>query len=274
MTSPGSNIVRSVRDVLREVRYSVRREAGLIDETLNVLGDELRANAPPFVPLSQPPVLRLTDALFGSLEKAAVLAFAPERTGAAYPYLEPVSHFVIFEGGRRKLDGAAFVQAQHRFARDLLHGFGVENLLLSEQAIEAARQRLESQHGELVAALSSRAVRRLTPGERDARVRFCAAAAVMMNDARPIRRLDLPRHRSASAPLVQAPNLYCFALMALATALVSTAELDPRSGTADAVEAAAAVTEARFARFSAAVTQRDPVAALAREFEAVLPYLP
>lgn len=274
MTSPASNIVRSVKDVLREMRYSVRREAGLIDKTLDALGGELRGKASPFMPLSEPPVLRLTDAFFGSLEKAATLAFAPERTGIAYPYLRPVSAFVTIETGQRKLVAADFVQAHYRFARDLLHELGVENLLLSEQAIETARQRLEARHSDLVAALSGCPVKQLPATERASRVQFCAATAVIMNDVRPIRRLDLPMGKGASAHLFLAPNLYCFTLMALATAIVSTTALDRDTSLTDVMEAANTVTDARFKRFSAAMASRDPVAALAREFQAVLPYLP
>lgn len=274
MHSPANTIVLSLKDAFREMRYSVRREAGLIDKTLDTLGGDLRAKATSFLPLSETPVLRLTDAVFGRLEKAATLAFAPELSTTAYPYLKPVSAFVMPLEGRRKLADADFVQAQYRFARDVLHELGVENLLLSEQAVETARQMLQARHAELLACISDRPAEALPPTERSARIRFCAAIAHALNAARPIRRLDLPMGKEPSRHLLLSPNLYCFTLTALATAIVSITPLGPDTGLADVVEAANTVVDVRFARFSAAMGSRDPVGALTREFKAVLPYLP
>ena len=274
MNSPASTIVLSVKDAFREMRYSVRREAGLIDKTLDALGGDLRAKASPFLPLSETPILRLTDAVFGSLEKAATLAFAPERPKTGYPYLKPVSALLRTTEGHRRLADAEFVQAQYRFARDVLHELGVENLLLSEQAVETARQMLDARHADLIAAVSDGPVKDLSATERAARVRLCAAIAHTLNAARPIRRLDLPMGKEPSQHLFLSPNLYCFTLTALATAIVSVTTLGPDTGLADVLEAANTVVDVRFARFSAAMSSRDPLGALTREFQAVLPYLP
>ena len=274
MQSPSSTIVLSMRDAFREMRYSVRREAGLIDKTIDALNSDLRARAPTLPAVPTLPVLRLADAVFGRLEKAANRAFSPERGEGPYAELRPVSDLVTSDSGQRRLKAAEFVLCQYRLAHAVLTGLGVGNLVLSEQAIETARQTLDLRQADLIGAVTEASVRMLTPAERAARVRFCAALTQGLAGARPIRRLDPPLGDDASKHLLLSPNLFCFAATGLALAIVSTRDLEPDCTAADVVEAALTVVDIRFARLSAAMSSRDPIAGLAREFESVLPHLP
>ncbi|HEX4765865.1 MAG TPA: hypothetical protein VH414_06265 [Lichenihabitans sp.] len=281
--SPGI-LVLSVREALREMRFAVRHEAGMIDRTIDAVGGSLKARAGSAtadlpglhralraIPTPGSSVLRLADAVFGRIEKAAVRAFSPDQDPRLYGSLGSVSTLVRPEAGVRRLDEGAFVRRHYRLAHDLLRTLGVVNLLLSEQAIGDACQRVQATNGDLAAVVSDRAADDLSATERAQRVGLCAAMALALERARPIRRLDLGSGKTTAQHLLLAPNLYVFSLIGLAEAVVSTA---PPQDAAEVIEAAGTVVDVRFARIAAAVRARDPLAALTREFMAVVPHLP
>ncbi len=281
--SPGM-FVLSMREALREMRFALRHEAGMLDRTIDALGGTLKAKARSAtadlphlnralraIPTPESSVLRLTDAVFGRIEKAAVRALAPDQDPPPYGSLGSVSALMRPDGGMRRLDESVFVRRHYRLAHDLLRNLGVVNLLLSEQAIGDACQRVGATNGDLIAVVSDRAGADLSATERAQRVGLCAAMALALERARPIRRLDLGSGKTTAQHLLLAPNLYVFSLIGLAEAVVSTA---PPQDAADVIEAAGTVVDVRFARFSAAVRARDPLAAMTREFMAVVPHLP
>ncbi len=278
--------VLSVREALREMRFAVRHEAGMIDRTIDAVGGGLKAKARSAtadlphlrralgaIPTPESSVLRLADAVFGRIEKAAVRALAPDQDPRPYGSLGSVSTLIRPEDDVRRLDEGAFVRRHYRLAHDVLRSLGVVNLLLSEQAIGNACHRLQAVHGDLVAAVSDRAAADLSATERTQRVGLCAAVALALEQARPIRRLDLGSSKTAAQHLLLAPNLYIFTLIGLAEAVVSTTA-STEDAAADVIDAAGTVVDVRFTRITAAVRARDPLAALTREFMAVVPHLP
>jgi hypothetical protein len=267
------------KDTLRKIRYTVRREAGLLDRTLDVIGSEFGAKSLPFHVLPEKPVLHLSDAVFGRLERAAKAALhEPEEHGILLAPLKPVSSLLRNSALNDHARGPAdFVTVLYRYSRHLLSGLPVENFYISEHAIESARQNVQSRHGALISSVSgfNQSVEELPAEALELQVQLCAALACEIEAARPIRRLDLSRKTSVpSQQLATSPNVFCAAAIGLAMAVASTRHSAVTMRASEVLDTAKLVTEARFARFSAAIEADDAVQRLAGEFMRVLPHLP
>lgn len=278
MRRPGITLLQA-RDTLRKIRYTVRREAGLIDRTLDAIGSELGARRTlPFHLLPEKPVLQFSDAVFGSLEKAARIALQePGELRVLSGPVKPISALFSDTSLNNYARGPSdFVTILYRYIRHLLKGMPVENVYVSEHAIEAVRQSLQSRYSALVAEVSD-AGRSAAADPRDfeRQVELCAALACEIDMARPIRRFDVVQAADApSQPTVNSPNRFCALAIGLALAIASKRPAPVTMKTSDILESSGLVAQARFSQFTAAMDSRSPVQALTRELARVLPYLP
>ena len=74
--------------------------------------------------------------------------------------------------------------------------------------------------------------------------------------------------------LVGSPNAYCFTVLGLATAIMSTGDESELPEADEIMDSVKAVVDLRFARFAEALAAERPEDALALEFGEVLPFLP
>lgn len=248
----------AVKDQLRNVRYQIRRSA------------EGAAQKPYwFTPHVPRPVALAADSVFSQVEAAAT-AFLPEheRQTGALPFPRPVTAYL----GREPDDANRAVSEIYYALKGLLRRFGLGVFLVSEQAVDEALSSVKSRHAPLVEVVrdgSRPAVER-----SEATVRLCAALAAELAAARPIREAIVsPGEEPAPKNLSRAPNHYCALTVGLAIALASKMEPNPVDADALIVSSDLAV-DARFAELSAALESAHPAAALAREFSAMIPFLP
>ena len=273
------DILLSVKDVVRNLRYAIRSEAGpALTAARGDIGPRAaRDHSRPHKALRRHRLAKFVDRLFTEVESDA-LALSPRRErlhDAIFP--RPVTAY--FAGLHRPDDESAerlFARAHYQAAKALLRGYGLDNVLIFEYAIDRARDALLRQHANLVAGACDPSV---SPTDAKARaycVRLSAALTCALVAARPIKEID-PRRGASGAPrhLVASPNAWCFIAAGLSTAIASLQEESAsRATSAEIVESACAITDVRFARFSAALEAGDPVDALTAEFNEVLPFLP
>jgi len=168
-------------------------------------------------------------------------------------------------------EGRAFAADVHEALIRLLRRFGGEPFWIAASAIQEARRRLIERNAEL---LDAAARSDLASDERlEAVSRATAVLAVAIAEARPIKGLqasgdpdEQPRN------LLLAPNAYCALVIGLSIAILTLS-----GETADpyvVVGSADMAVDAAFAKLSTALRARDPAAALAKEFSALLPLLP
>jgi hypothetical protein len=274
------DILLSVKDVVRNLRYAIRSEAGA---ALTVArGDIGPRGAPdrsrPHKARRRHRLAKFVDRLFTEVESDALGLVSPRRErlhDAIFP--RPVTAY--FAGLHRHDDEAAerlFARAHYHAAKALLRGYGLDNVLIFEHAIDRARDALLGQHADLVASACDLSV---SPADAKARadwVQLSAALTCALVAARPIKEID-PRRGASATPrnLIASPNAWCFVATGLSTAIASLQEESASPATsAEIVESACAITDMRFARFSAALEAGDPVDALTAEFNEVLPFLP
>lgn len=92
MRPPSPLPLLRAKDTFRKIRYTLRREADLIDRTLGALGSEFGPRALPLDILPKQPVLHLSDAVFGPLERAAKIVLQePEERGTVSAPIKPIS---------------------------------------------------------------------------------------------------------------------------------------------------------------------------------------
>lgn len=249
-------LVLAVKDQLRNVRYQIRRSA-------EGYGPHRFA---PHVPR---PVALAAASVFSQVEAAAT-ALLPENEhqSGALAFPQSISAYFGPEGEKAN----ALVPEIYYALKGLLRRFGLEVFLVSEQAVDEAVGALKARSGGLanVAIDASRS----TSERADATVRLCAALAVELVAARPIREaVTSAPGDSAPRNLSRAPNDYCALVVGLAIALASKG--DSSVGDLDALIASADLAvDARYAELSAALSSAEPVSALARQFAAMLPFLP
>jgi hypothetical protein len=274
------DILLSVKDVVRNLRYAIRSEAG--PALTAARGDIGPRGAPdrstPRKARRRHRLAKFVDRLFTEVESDALGLVSPRRErlhDAIFP--RPVTAY--FAGLHRHDDEAAerlFARAHYHAAKALLRGYGLDNVLIFEHAIDRARDALLGQHADLVASACDLSV---SPADAKARadwVQLSAALTCALVAARPIKEID-PRRGASATPrnLIASPNAWCFVATGLSTAIASLQEESASPATsAEIVESACAITDMRFARFSAALEAGDPVDALTAEFNEVLPFLP
>jgi hypothetical protein len=261
-----NTLVHSLRDQVRGVRYSIRAEAQAPGSAFPIVHQALD-----FGPLAMvnsmigTPAIRLADGLFSHVEHVAtdLMQKVDGRAESAFPC--PIGDFVPRSGEPERLD---FASTAHREVSRMLCGYGAQNMLVSEHALDSAWRQLFARHGDLVWS----AVQNRGRPDDDAQVLACASLAVEFSRARPIQRVDLLRDRhDGPRHLMLAPNLYCGLVIGLATAICT---VKPREDPSAVMESADATVDARFERWKRASESRTAAQAVADEFKAVLPYLP
>lgn len=279
MTKSASARFLQTRDTFRKIRYTVRREAALIDQTLNVIGSGIGASSLPFNFLPKEPVLQISDAVFGRLERAAKAALQePHASGIMSLAMKPVgsllSNSLFTSNSGTQVD---FVTVLYHYTRYLLSGLPVANFYVSEHAVEFARQSLRSRHSILISEVigAGSANERSSAETDEKKVRLAAALACEFDAARPIRRLDPVQAMNApSQQLTDSPNQFCAIAIGLATAVASTRPSAVTARASEILDITRLVTDARFKGFSAAIRSDHPDQRLAGEFRRVIPYLP
>ena len=272
------DIVLSVKDAVRNLRYAIRSEAR--SPIMVWPGDPKAKHA--YARSSsrgrrRSRVAKLVDSVFTEVESGALSLVSPKRDiGHDIVFPRPVTAY--FGHGHPSRDEAAerlFARTHYHAVKALLSGFELRNMLIFEHAIGRARDSVLRRHGDLVHRVSDASAAAMTEEVRTDRVRLCAALTCGLVEARPIKEIDFASH-AASPPrgLVTSPNVYCFTVTGLATAIASV--LDPAAlpRAAEIDESVTAVVDVRFGRFAAALEAEEPVEALAQEFNEVLPFLP
>jgi hypothetical protein len=273
------DIVLSVKDAMRNLRFAIRSEAatasfrdfgesGHGSAASRPLGPEARRRSR---------VARLVDKVFTEVETGTLAFVSRDRDSArslAFP--RPITDYFAARTPRRD-DGAErlFARTHYQAAKALLRSFGLTNTLISEHAVGRARDEIMSRHNDLISRLSTSPIALDETRNSDDRTRLCAAATAALVAARPIKEVDFAQ-RSHTAPraFVSAPNVYCFIVLGLATAIASTTKDVSGSQPRDIIESANSVVDLRFPRFAEALQSEKPVEALTREFDEVLPFLP
>ncbi len=277
MRRPSITFLRA-RDTLRKIRYTVRHEAGLIDRTLGAIGSGFVPRSLPFQLLPEKPVLQFSDAVFGSLEKAARIALQePGELRVLSGPVKPISFLLSDTSLNNYARGPSdFVTIIYRYVRHLLRSMPVENVYVSEHAIEFVRQNLQSRYGSLIAEIVE-ADRTKFPEVKnfERQVELCAALACEIDMARPIRRFDAVQAASpASQAMMESPNRFCAVVIGLAVAIASKRPAAVTMKTSEILESSGLVAQARFPQFTEAMDSSSPVQALTEEYARVLPYLP
>ena len=87
--------------------------------------------------------------------------------------------------------------------------------------------------------------------------------------------MDLTANAASAATLALADlNAHCFLTVGIATAVVSVTRLPAEVIVEEIMDSAELVAAVRHDQFAAALQKPDPADRLAREFAAVVPYLP
>ena len=257
-------VVLAVKDEMRGVRYrlgeGVRR------------GRQLAAEGGPLTVLE--PMAAVADVVVSGFEAAASALFDGAKRSlshSAFPL--PIESY--FDPARGEGENArAFAVVVYAALRGLLRGFGAEACLIQELAIDAAWNDVRRRRRGLIASVVE-AGEAASPASRKADVlALSAALALALAERRPIKQLTFGADESRRPKhLLLSPNFYCATAIGLATAIASSAAQERRLDKAEIVAAADAGVDARFSRLIAAARAREPVAALAAEFAAVMPYL-
>jgi hypothetical protein len=272
------DILLSVKDVVRNLRFAIRSEAG---QALTA-GPGDMAQRPgwdrsrPRKARRRHRLAKFVDRLFTEFESDALALVSPRRErlhDAIFP--QPVTaYFGELHHRPKEAAERLFARAHYHAVKALLRGYGLDNVLIFEHAIDRARDAVMRQHADLIARACNSSASPADSKARDERVRLSAALTCALVMARPIKEID-PGRAASAAPrhLIASPNAWCFIAAGLSTAIASLQE-DSSATSPEIVESARAITDVRFTRFAAALEAGDPVEALAAEFNEVLPFLP
>jgi hypothetical protein len=262
------DLVLSLKDQIRTLRYSLRSEAEAPGSAL----PEAYRNVD-FGPLGTvgamigTPVIRMADGLFTQVEHVTLglLEGPPART--VFP--RPVTDYF----GRGE-DKPAFTQDLYRESKALLRRHGARQALVSEHSMEDLRNEIGARHRDLIGTALARRQSAASDERDDSTVKLCAAIAAGFARVRPIQKLDLLGTPDLARHLMIAPNCYCGLVLGLSIAIATTRPQARDLDSLELIESADAVVDARFDRFKVALDGKDAVMGLAREFETVLPFLP
>ena len=272
------DILLSVKDAVRNLRYAIRSEAVSVAGPGDARPREARDRFRLRQGRRRHRVAGFVDRVFTEVESGA-LAFVSPKRDRRHEIIFPQPVAVYFTSARRQDEETPerlFARAHYHAVKAQLRGFGLRNALIFEHAIGRARDAVLLRHADLVVRACARSAPPDDEDTRASKVRLCAAITCALVAARPIKEIDLRAdHPSAPLGLVTSPNGFCFTAAGLSTAIASLQdEAALPSVAAEIVESANAVADLRFARFAAALEAGDPVEALTFEFNTVLPFLP
>lgn len=260
----------TVKDVLREIRYAARKEVRLLDRGQAALqallsGAEVRPDdgrPGRLYELSRRfanPVGRMAQRLIEGHSVASTLDAN---------FLLPIS--VSLAALAADENDALFAGSVYRSGTSCLDKMGIRNVYMSEQRIQRAARPVARRHAEWLKRAAAGGT-----GNDERRMHIVADATQAIIAAQPIKRVDRSTQPAPALSLALADlNAHCFLTVGIATAVVSGPGVPADAGVAEIMESAELVAAARFDRFAAALKDRDPVAGLARELAAVVPYLP
>ncbi len=256
--------VLSVKDQLRKLRYTIRNEANAVPTgAIEFVGDV--AGRPHRI-LEGNLVAKITDEMLSFTETVARSLIAPEgNAGLTFP--KPIYAFLGEDCGVT----SDFTHDCYDFVKYVLQHAGARNALVLEHLIETGRRQLLARHGDLLRRDFGDPAFNRPEFAADAAA-ACAAIVVHLTAVRPILKLELSGTPQAPRHFLLSPNIFCFAVIGLATLVLSlrTEALDP----AEVIESAMAAVDARFSRIAGALKTSEPVQALAQEFELIAPHLP
>ena len=258
MVSMASDLALTVKDVLRGIRFAARVQARQFDKQQAALEALVLGGA------AQARAGRIYD-LAGTL--ARPVGKVAERICDGGPAPVPEDEFLLpisqSLGALAANDGDMRLAASlYRCASHCLDRLGVHNVQMSEQSIVRAARPLAVRHR---AALKSADV--------DRRLHIVADVTRALVAAQPVKRAERGDQAADTAALADL-NEHCFLAAGLATAVASVPGLPPGTRASDVLESAELAVAARHDRLSAALKQPDAATALAREFAAIVPFLP
>ena len=249
MRRSADQVLHAIRDGIRTMRYTIRAEVETPGAALpkSVASIDLA----PFIAMGSvvgTPALKAMDGLLTQVESLASDVIKPHGKATAYPAAL----------GAFFAEDMSFSDLLYDPYKRILQAKGARNTLLSEHAFDEAQDLFRARHGD------------------DGRTRIAqtrAGLTLALAEARPIRKLDLHDGQGSAPGFMLAPNTYCAAAVGLVTALV-TRDPSLRAEIEAVQESVESVVNARFDRFKRAMTGKAPVADLAEQFEALLPFLP
>ena len=268
------DIVLSVKDAVRNLRYALRSEAGY--RFLPAVGSVAHHSRRAIEVSRRQRIAGLVDRVFTDVESGALALISTNRGGSRIVFPRPVWAY-FGDAGSRSEEAAErlFVRAHYQVAKDLLHKFGARNILIFEHVMSRARDAVLARHGDLVRSVRASAAMFFDEESSLDRTRLCAAITCCLVKARPIKEAELNDTASGLPQgLVASTNAFCFLVTGLATAVVSREEGPEPLDLAEILASAVSVVDVRFGRFLAAVQAPDAVEALTSEFAKIAPFLP
>lgn len=259
MRRAANSLIHSIKDGIRGVRYSIRVEAEAPGSALPKALREI--NFGPLAAIGSAvgtPAVRLADELFAQVETVAGgLLVAPDVDAAPFP-CAVTDYFAA--SGRSE---AAFLARIYGEIKRTLVRHGVQNMLISEHALDTAWSRFSARHRDMLSPSAGQEVL----------LQACAGLACVLAEARPVQRVDFGSMDAGKQPFMLSPNLYCALVIGLATALATVRPevCDDRDAV---IESADSAVGARFGRFKRAMSGKAPIPELLAEFQAILPFLP
>lgn len=244
-----SSLIHSLKDQIRNVKYSIRAEAhdpgSMLPRALQ--SREIRRLTSLGSVVSRP-AFRLVDGIVTRVETIAMdLLGTPVRGERAVP--EPVDAWVA--------DGLEFTEKTFGLLKRMIDVKGAHNAFVSEQALDAAWTAVSG-------ALADPAAAARDP------VLACAVVADALIRAKPVRQVGFSGDQTHFA---RSPNLYGGVLVGLLVA-VATSHPDALEDGDAALESVDSAVDARFDRFAAAAAAEAPAEAIAAEYRKLVAFLP
>lgn len=274
-----SDIALTIKDVLREIRFTARVKARQLDRQQAALETLLRGPAP--AAGGDPPhrtgrIYQFASTLARPVGWVAQkLCESEEAAALDDDFVLPVTQSL----GALALDDfdTRFVSSMYRSGKHCLDRLGVRNVYMSEQCILRAARPVAQRHATLLRTLTAGPPASADADGIEQRLLIVADATRALVAAQPIKRVEPPEGSAAPVAVTLALadlNTHCFLAAGLAAAVASLPGLPAGTSIASVLELAELVAAARHDRFAAALMQAEPEVALAREFAAIIPFLP
>lgn len=254
--SPTNSIFHSLKDQIRNVKYSIRAEAHVPGSMLpRALQNREMRRLTSLGSVVSMPAFRLVDGILTRVESIAMdLLGAPTRSDPAHP--ESIEAYFA--------DEFEFTDKLFQLLKRVVDIQAVHNVFVSEQAIDAAWVTI------------ARDLRGSTQGLAAAEgadpVLTCASVALALVRSEPVRQVGF-HQGGGETNFARAPSLYCGVLVGLLIA-VATCRSDTAQDGEGVFESVNSAVNARFDRFSLALACEVPALAIAAEYRKLIPFLP